>query len=324
MTSQQIPLHSGFSAASTAYDVIKGIDLSGKTAIVTGGYSGIGIDTVKALVSSGAEVVVPARDLERARKNLGDVAQVTVEPMDLMYPASIDIFAERFLAGGKPLHILINSAGVMMNPLTRDARGYESQLATNHLGHYQLTMRLWPALRAAHGARVVSVSSRGHRLSPMDFNDPQFERREYDKRVAYGQSKTANALFALTLDRLGEPHGIRAFSLHPGGIVTELARHLTAQELLATGFVQEDGTPIFDPSRDMKTPPQGAATSIWCATSPQLDDKGGVYCENSDIAEPVPADSDRLSGVRPWAIDQDEADKLWDLSEKLTGVHMPK
>ena len=324
MTSQQIPLHSGFSAASTAYDVIKGIDLSGKTAIVTGGYSGIGIDTVKALVSSGAEVVVPARDLERARKNLGDVAQVTVEPMDLMYPASIDIFAERFLAGGKPLHILINSAGVMMNPLTRDARGYESQLATNHLGHYQLTMRLWPALRAAHGARVVSVSSRGHRLSPMDFNDPQFERREYDKRVAYGQSKTANALFALTLDRLGEPHGIRAFSLHPGGIVTELARHLTAQELLATGFVQEDGTPIFDPSRDMKTPPQGAATSIWCATSHQLDDKGGVYCENSDSAEPVPADSDRLSGVRPWAIDQDEADKLWDLSEKLTGVHMPK
>jgi NAD(P)-dependent dehydrogenase (short-subunit alcohol dehydrogenase family) len=323
MSNQQKPIPSGFGPASTAYDVIAGIDLSGKVAIVTGGYSGIGIDTTKALASAGAKVIVPARDLERARKNLDGIAQVTVEPLDLMDPASIDAFAERFLATGQPLHILINSAGVMMNPLTRDARGYESQFATNHLGHYQLTLRLWPALRLAKGARVVSVSSRGHRLSPMDFNDPQFEHRDYDKRVAYGQSKTANVLFAVKLDQLGQPYGIRAFALHPGGIVTELARHLSMQELVATGFVKDDGTPILDPSRDMKSPPQGAATSVWCATSPQLDGMGGLYCENSDIAEAVAADSDAPRGVRPWALDRDEADQLWALSEKLTGVSLP-
>lgn len=323
MSNQQAPISSGFGPASTAYDVIEGIDLSGKIAIVTGGYSGIGIDTVKALVSAGAKVIVPARDLERAHKNLDGIADVTVESLDLMDPASIDAFAERFLATGQPLHILINSAGVMMNPLTRDARGYESQFATNHLGHYQLTLRLWPALRQAGGARVVSVSSRGHRLSPVDFNDPQFEHRDYDKRVAYGQSKTANALFAVKLDQLGQPYGIRAFALHPGGIVTELARHLSKQELVATGFVREDGTPVFDPSRDMKSPPQGAATSVWCATSPQLDGMGGVYCENSDIAKAVAADSEASLGVRPWAIDRNAAEQLWSLSETLTGVSFP-
>lgn len=323
MSTQQAPLPSGFGPASTADDVIRGIDLTGKLAIVTGGYSGIGIDTVRALTSAGAQVIVPARDLDRARKNLGDIANVTVESMDLMDPASVDAFAERFLATGQPLHILLNSAGIMMNPLTRDARGYESQFATNHLGHYQLTLRLWPALSKANGARVVAVSSRGHRLSPVDFGDVNFERRPYDKRVAYGQSKTANALFALKLDELGKPYGIRAFALHPGGIITELARHLTAEELLATGFVTEEGKPIFDPSRDMKTPAQGAATSVWCATSPQLDGMGGVYCENSDIASKVAADSTEMWGVRPWAIDADEAEQLWALSEKLTGVSFP-
>ena len=323
MSTQQAPLPSGFGPASTSHDVIRGIDLTGKIAIVTGGYSGIGIDTVRALVSAGAQVTVPARDLERARKNLDGIANVRIEPMDLMDPVSVDAFAERFLAVDTPLHILINSAGIMMNPLTRDARGYESQFATNHLGHYQLTLRLWPALRRANGARVVAVSSRGHRLSPVDFNDVNFEQRPYDKRVAYGQSKTANALFALKLDELGQPYGVRAFSLHPGGIVTELARHLTVEELLATGFVTEEGKPIFDPSRDMKTPAQGAATSVWCATSPQLDGLGGVYCENSDIASKVATDSTGMWGVRPWAIDPDEAEQLWTLSERLTGVSFP-
>jgi NAD(P)-dependent dehydrogenase (short-subunit alcohol dehydrogenase family) len=147
-----------------------------------------------------------------------------------------------------------------------------------------------------------------------------FERRDYDKRVAYGQSKTANALFALKLDEIGQAHGIRAFALHPGGIVTELARHLTGEELLATGYVTNEGQPIIDPSRDMKTRPQGAATSVWCATSPMLDGLGGVYCENGDIASAVPADSTGMWGVRPWAIDRDEAELLWALSEKLTGV----
>ena len=331
MVTQQTPIDSGFGAASTAAEVIEGIDLSGKIAIVTGGYSGIGLETVRVVHSAGAKVIVPTRNHNKAMTALDGLAGVDIEPLDLLDPASIDAFAEKFLASDRPLHILVNSAGIMANPLTRDARGYESQFATNHLGHFQLTLQLWPALRQANGARVVAVSSWGHRRSPVVFEDPNFERRDYDRWLAYGQSKTANILFALALDQRGQAEGVRAFSLHPGSIVgTGLEKHLAAEELRAMGVIDENGNPILDPTRNLKTVAQGAATSVWCATSPQLNGMGGVYCENCDIAPLVSAvdEADGTSqtirragspslGVIPYAVDLEAAERLWNLSEKL-------
>lgn len=324
----QMPIGSGFGAATTAEEILGGRDLSGKIAIVTGGYSGIGRETARVLRAAGARVVVPARDLDRAAAALADIDGIEIKAIDLLDPASIDAFAEWFLATGQPLHILVNSAGIMACPLTRDARGYEAQFATNHLGHFQLTVRLWPALCRAKGARVVSVSSWGHRRSPVIFDDPNFERREYDRWSAYGQSKTANILFALTLDERGKEQGVRAFSLHPGGIVgTGLDKHLSPEDLRALNALDAQGKPIRDPARNLKTVEQGAATSIWCATSPQLDGKGGVYCENCDIARPVateaeavtPATAPGTRGVMPYAIDRAAAERLWALSERLLG-----
>ncbi|WP_256725447.1 oxidoreductase [Streptomyces sp. IMTB 2501] len=326
MTTPQQPLRSGFGAASTAADVIEGIDLTGKVAIVTGGYSGIGLETSRVLRAAGAEVVVPARDPERARAALKEVDGVEVETMDLIDPASVDAFARTFLASGRPLHILVNSAGIMANPLRRDARGHEAQFATNHLGHFRLVARLWPALVAARGARVVSVSSRGIRFSPVVFEDLDFEHRAYEPFLAYGQSKTANALFAVELDRRGRAAGVRAFSVHPGQIVdTGLAKHLSTQALRAAGAVDAEGRPVRDPARQQKTAEQGAATSVWCATSPQLDGSGGVYCENCDISPLVTAENEAewraepgLPGVLPYAVDPEAAARLWEVSERLT------
>ncbi|WP_454848684.1 oxidoreductase [Rhizobium binxianense] len=321
MTTPQAPIGSGFGAASTAEDVIGGLDLSGKVAIVTGGYSGLGLETARVLSAAGAKVVVPARDARKARRALEPFPGIALEELDLMDPASIDAFAGRFLSAGLPLHILVNSAAVMANPLTRDARGYESQFSTNHLGHFQLTARLWPALLKAQGARVVSVSSRGHVYSGVDFDDPNYERRDYEPWPAYGQSKTANALFAVALDALGRDRGVGAFSVHPGGIVsTALSRHMTADQIRATGYVDAEGRPIIDPGRNMKTVGQGAATIVWCATSPALEGRGGVYCENCDIARAEPPESTASLGVRPWATDPALAGRLWQLSERLTGV----
>lgn len=324
----QQPIHSGFSAASTASDVLAGIDLTGKTAIVTGGYSGIGTETTRVLRAAGARVIVPARDIDKARANLAGL-DVEILPMDLADPRSVDAFAADFLSRGEPLHILINSAGVMACPLERDARGYEKQFATNHLGHFQLTLRLWPALVNAGGARVVSLSSRGHRFAGVDPDDPHFERRAYDPWIAYGQSKTANALFALGLDIRGEAHGVRAFSVHPGAIVTDLVRHMSLDDLRARGAYDADGRPVVDLAKGMKSVPQGAATSVWAATSAQLDGMGGLYCEDVDVSpvlhegDTTPGNVSSDLGVRPWAIDPDVADRLWTLSEEQTGVALP-
>ncbi len=330
MGTLQKPIQSGFSAASTTDEVIKGIDLTGKIAIVTGGYSGLGLETARTLRAAGARVIVPTRDSKKTASALAGI-DVEIEPMDLINPDSIDTFADRFLASGNPLHFLVNSAGIMAVPtLTRDARGYELHFATNHLGHFQLTTRLWPALVSAGHARVISVSSWGHHFSPVVFDDSNFERREYNPWAGYGQSKTANILLAVEADRRGQKDGVRAFSLHPGSIVgTGLEKHVSAEQLKAAGVIDEHGNPIYDPSKNLKTVPQGAATIVWCATSPQLDGMGGVYCENCDIApldmtDPKVAwqisDAMAQKGVMPYAVDPVSAEKLWKLSERMIAV----
>jgi NAD(P)-dependent dehydrogenase (short-subunit alcohol dehydrogenase family) len=320
MTTPQHKLPSGFGYRSTATDVLDGIDLTSTLAIVTGGYSGLGIETVAALANAGAQVIVPARRPEVARAALDarGLTAVEVDELDLADLASVHAFAERFLATRRSIDILINDAAVMAAPLTRVGDGWESQFAINHLGHYVLANLLWPALVADGGARVVALSSTGHKLSGIRFDDPQFT-TGYDKWLAYGQAKTADSLFAVHLDKLGAPHGVRAFAAHPGGIMTPLQRHLPREEMVASGWMTEDGTV----SDRFKTPEQGAATATWAATSPALDGLGGVYCEDCDIAEPPVAGSPeaKIAGVDAHAIDPDAAAKLWALSAELTGVN---
>lgn len=327
----QHPIHTGFNATTTAAEVIRGIDLTGKTAIVTGGYAGIGAETVKVLVSAGAHVWVPARDIEKAKRNLAGIAHVTIGKMDLMDNDSIDGFAQQFLGTGLPLHLLINNAGIMWVPLRRDARGNESQLSTNHLGHFRLTARLWPALRQAGRARVISVSSFGHQMAPFHFEDPNFEHREYETLQGYGQSKTANNLFAVALDAKAKAFGIRAYALHPGSVNdTDLGREAPIAMFQQMGTFGEDGRIKPEVAASLKTIPQGAATTIWCATSPMLNETGGVYCEDCDVAE---ADTGNIShvydnpaslrGVKLYSLDPDNADRLWELSESLSGIRFP-
>jgi NAD(P)-dependent dehydrogenase (short-subunit alcohol dehydrogenase family) len=322
----QSPLRSGFGRGTTASEVLEGVSLRGKTAIVTGGSSGLGLETTRALVEAGAHVIVPARTPGKAAAALATLPGVEQASLDLLEPASIDAFASAFLASGRALHMLVHSAGIMATPLQRDAAGHEAQFSANHLGHFRLAARLWPALRRAEGARVVSVTSRAHRLSPVHFADPDFERRPYDKWKAYGQSKTANALFALELDRRGQPHGVRAFSVHPGTILTDLMRDLTDDDLQAFGLTREQARSRAAPGRsvdeggDFKTPAQGAATIAWCAASPQLAGMGGVYCEDVDIARGVLGNHAGGEGVRPWATDPGDAQRLWQFSEAATGV----
>jgi len=316
MPTPQAPINSGYGMRTEAREALGGRDLTGKVAIVTGGYSGLGLETTRALAEAGAIVIVPARTPDKAQRALVDIPNVEQAALDLADPRSIDAFAGGFLSRTKRLDILINNAAIMASPLMRDARGYEAQFATNHLGHFQLTARLWPALKAANGARVVSLSSIGHRISPPDLEDPNFERTEYNKWIAYGRAKSANSLFAIGLDARGQAHNVRAFAVHPGGIMTDLQRYMPEEEKRAMGWIDEHG----NVNERFKTPSQGAATSVWCAANAQLDGKGGVYCEDCEISAQVPADDKGFSGVRPWAIDAALADKLWDLSERMTGV----
>ena len=317
----QKPLHSGFNAQSTTSDIIKGIDLTGKFAIITGGNAGIGLETTKTLAAAGATVIVPARDTAKAKKNLQGITNVELETLDLINPESIDLFAQKFLSSGSPLHLLINNAGIMWVPLRRDSRGIESQLATNYLAQFQLTARLWPALKKAEGARVVNVSSLGHRIAP--FDDPNFIHREYETLQAYGQSKTASNLFAVELDNIGKAFHIRAYSLHPGSIYgTELAREASTELFQQMGFFDAEGNILPEVAAGLKTIPQGAATTVWCATSAMLNNIGGVYCEDADIAKLVIENNDvsKSAGVELYSLDETSAKKLWKLSEEMTGV----
>lgn len=316
----QEPIGSGFNAKSTAADIIKGIDLAGKIAIVTGGNTGIGLETTKTLAQVGATVIVPARDVEKAKRNLEGISNVEIEPMDLMDPASIDAFAQKFLDSGRPLHLLINNAGIMWVPLRYDSRGIESQLATNYLAQFQLTGRLWTALKQAGGARVINVSSHGHQFGTFNFADPNFQHRKYETLQAYGQSKTASNLFAVELDNRAKAFNVRAYSLHPGSIAgTELGREAPLELFVKMGFVDEEGNMLPEVLASLKTIPQGAATTVWCATTPLLDNIGGVYCEDADVA-PLASDSELSPGVKRYSLDEADAKRLWKWSEETSGI----
>jgi NAD(P)-dependent dehydrogenase (short-subunit alcohol dehydrogenase family) len=315
----QHPIGSGFNAGSTSGEVIKGIDLHGKIAIVTGGNTGIGLETVKTLSNAGATVIVPARDVQKAKQNLKDLANVEIEEMDLIDPVSIDAFAQKFLASGRKLDLLINNEGIMFVPLRRDADGNESQLATNYLAVFRLTARLWDALKKADHARVLNVSSLGHHWSFFNFGDPNFEHREYDM-LAYGQSKTAVNLFSLELNERARSTGIRAYSIHPGNIWgTELTRAAPKEILQQFGFLDDKGEVVQAVVEQMKSIPQGAATTIWAATTSQLSDIGGVYLEEVDVAY-LNTDPSQFSGVKSYSFEKDSAEKLWALSENLTSI----
>lgn len=342
---RQHPIGTGFTAASTTADILAGIDLTGTNVVVTGGHNGLGLETTRALAGAGASVTVASRNPGRAAAKLAGIARVETARLDLLDPGSVDAFAARYVDSGRPLHVLLNNAGLMGGPLVRDARGYESQFATNHLGHFQLTLGLLPALRAARGARVVNLTSGGHRLSGIRWDDPHFT-AGYDDMgmLAYGQSKTANVLFAVELDRRWAAEGIRGYAVHPGIVVgTELGPWRAADDdgadgdggsrapwmgdeaLRAIGLIDDSGRPVIDPGREKKTLQQGASTSVFASTSPALAGIGGVYLKDNDISEldedPEPIDfateQHPRATVVPHAVDPGSARRLWDLSERL-------
>jgi len=303
-----------FDATSTAAEVAAGIDLTGKSAIVTGGSSGIGIETARVLALAGADVTLAVRNtaageqvadkINAAVKSIGGAKRASVLELELAHLASVKAFAA--LWGNRPLHLLINNAGIMAPPFALLTSGWEQQFGTNHLGHFALATALRPALAAAKGARVVSVSSRGHQYSPVVFDDINFERREYEPFLGYGQSKTANILFAVEATNRWADDGIFTNSLHPGAIETNLARHLDPDFI--TNLRAQ-------PNVTFKTIEQGAATSVLLAASPLLEGIGGRYFEDCNQAVPHPGGDSRL-GVKDYALDPEAAQRLWELSEK--------
>jgi NAD(P)-dependent dehydrogenase (short-subunit alcohol dehydrogenase family) len=318
--SDQVPTNSGFSGRSTGDEVLAGIDLTGRTAIVTGGYSGLGLETTRALARAGARVVVAVRTPEKARDSLADIeGQVETAPLDLSTLHSVRAFADQMVQRLDRLDLLINNAGIMACPLTRVGPGWESQFGVNHMGHFALTQGLLPLLRRTDRPRVVCLSSGAHKRSDIRWDDIGYDRSPYDKWQAYGQAKTANALFANALSRRLRDDGGQAFAVHPGGIFTPLQRHLPTEEMIALGWLGEDGQPSEMARRGFKTPEQGCATTLWAATSALLDDTPGVYCEDCDIAEPTDPTSPmaRYRGVDDHATSDDSAERLWAISEDL-------
>ncbi len=314
----QKPIGSGFGAKSTAQEVLAGKGLAGKNVIVTGGYSGIGIEAVKALAAAGAKVTVPARRPEAASDELGQISgDIEIASMDLGDIGSVRKFADDYASTGRQLDILINNAGIMACPEERVGPGWERQFGVNHLGHMALAVGLLPALQKANGARVVALSSTAHIRSDVHWDDPHFNDHPYEKWDAYGQAKSANALFALGADQRWDQYGVTAFGVHPGGIFTPLQRHLSDEEMVALGWKNADGTVPPAVQAMFKTPEQGAATSIWAATADQLNDRGGEYCENCDIAQLAGAESQRWEHAREWVTDEAKADRLWEMSETM-------
>lgn len=309
-----------FGPETTTDEVLEGIDLSGKHVLVTGASAGLGVETTRALAAHGASVTMAVRDITKGATAMAQVraavpdAQLDLRELDLASLASIRTFASSFLEDHPVLDVLIGNAGVMACPQSTTADGFEMQFGTNHLGHFLLIQLLTPALVAAgqaSGARVVLLSSAGHRLGDVDLDDPGWERTPYDPWAAYGRSKTANVLCAVGLDRRLADHGVRAFAVHPGMIHTELARHVTDETLRAFQALLPPGDATVP-----KSVPQGAATTVYAATSPDLDGLGGRYLEDCHLAELTDDPAQRF-GVRAYALDPVRADALWELSERL-------
>ena len=306
---------------TTAAEVARDIDLTGRRVIVTGGASGIGIETARALAGTGADVTLAVRDLAAGERTAGEIVETTgnsgvhVAHLDLADRASIAGFVAAWTG---PLHVLVNNAGVMASPETRTPEGWELQFATNHLGHFALALALREALAADGAGRIVSVSSAAHRRSPVVFEDIHFERRPYDPWLAYGQSKTANVLFAVEAARRWADDGITANALMPGGIVTNLQRYM--DPAVVAGWSRGEGTG----GMVLKTLEQGAATSVLLATSPELAGVGGRYFEDCNEAPVVANDSEASTGVRAYAIDPEAAKRLWDVSLKMIETPVPQ
>lgn len=300
-----------FDWQSTTEDVLKGVDLNGKTVVVTGANSGLGSETARAFAAHGARVIITVRSIQKAASVVKMVHDKTgktieVEELELDSIASIYAFADRIQARKVKIDYLINNAGVASCPFGRTVDGFEMQFGVNHLGHFLMTNLIAPSL--VDGGRVVVLSSTGHRMSPIVFDDINYENRPYEKHGAYGQSKTANALFSVGLNKRLSSRGIEVFSVHPGAIQTPLNRHMTKEDFA-----------IFD-SMDLqyKSLEQGAATSVFAATAPELNGRGGAFLSDCSIA-PIIEDEKIFDGVRNWAIDPQEAERLWIISEKMVG-----
>ena len=317
----QKPINSGFSNQSEPKDILKNIDLHNKVAIVTGGYSGIGLETTKALVAVGANVIIPAKRPEIANQNLnGVVSETNIIKMDLGNLNSVKNFTNSFKENFNTLSLLINNAGIMACPETRVGDNWESQFAINHIGHFLLTRELMNILADTEGSRFVSLSSSAHALTGILWDDIHFNKQPYNKWMAYGQSKTASSLIAIELNKKMKDYGVESFSVHPGGIITPLQRYLEKEEMIALGWMVEDGSPSELAKNFFKSPSQGASTTLWCATSNDLNGLGGVFCEDCDIAKrksEVDQSLQRYTGVANWAVDTDEATRLWELSEEI-------
>lgn len=317
-------------AEKTTADVIAGIDLHGKTTLVTGASSGLGLETARTLLSAGAHVIMAARPSAKFNQAFAavkeDFPQATADavPLELTDFDSVRACAKTVSQLTTTLDLLINNAGIMAVPFARTAAGCESQFGTNHIGHFLLTNLLVPLLLQAGKARVVNLSSGGHKHCAIDFDDVHWQKREYNKWGAYGQSKTANALFTVALQKRLGKKGVSVFAVHPGVIATDLGRHLTEDDIKALMSSQSLGSEKKESggtSRGkltLKTIPQGAATSVWAATSPALEGKGGLYLEDCAIAEQVPVGVAE-HGYYAWAVDPDAAEKLWQVSEQIVG-----
>jgi NAD(P)-dependent dehydrogenase (short-subunit alcohol dehydrogenase family) len=312
-----------FGAKSTTDDVLSGIDLSGKRVLVTGASAGLGVETARALVSHGASVVGAARDLAKARDATTVVREAArngatfdLIELDLASLKSIRAAADRLVKDGRPFDVVIANAGVMATPKGKTADGFETQFGTNHLGHFTFVNRIASLIKS--GGRLVNLSSAGHRFSDVDLEDPNFEHTPYTEFGAYGRSKTANALFAVEFDRRHKARGVRAAAVHPGGIQTELGRHMTPELIQQMMTNINQSRPAGAPPFEFKTIPQGAATSVWAGFVAKADEVGGRYCEDCHVAT-LNADPAIREGVRPYAIDPDRAKALWALSEKLVG-----
>ncbi|AIZ45785.1 oxidoreductase [Deinococcus radiopugnans] len=305
---------------ATALEVVQGIDLNGKTAVITGASSGIGVETARALLSAGASVILAVRDTGKGEKIAAELRESTgnqnaqVIELDLASMGQVREGAARILAAAPAIHILINNAGIMATPQGQTPDGFETQFGTNHLGHFLLTQLLMPALLAAAPARVVALSSSGHRRSDIVWDDLNFGRRPYDRWAAYGQSKTANALFAVGLTQQYGARGVTANAVHPGGIMTGLQKFVPLEEQRAMGWQDESGklNAVF------KTTEEGASTTVWAATSPQLEGVGGLFLEDIQQSTPLDAQNpDPRFGYKPYALDPESAARLWTLSEEL-------